>query len=61
MHTLYTKNINFKKIKKPASEIECFHSVHYFYAIQIDNIISHDEKNIKHYMNIAVHSKVLHC
>lgn len=44
-----------------ASEVECFHSLHYFYAIQIHNTTSHDEKNIEHYMNKAVHSEELHC
>lgn len=59
---MYNENINVKKIiKMSASEVECFHSLHYFYAIQIHNTTSHDEKNIEHYMNKAVHSKLLHC
>lgn len=36
MHSLYIENINVKKfIKMSATEIECFHSVHYFYGFQI--------------------------
>lgn len=49
---MYNENINVKNfIKMSASEVECFHSLHYFYAIQIHNTTSHDEKNIEHYMH----------
>lgn len=57
---MYMENINVKKfIKMSATEIECLHSVHYFYTIQIHNITSHNEQNVKHH--ITVHSKELHC
>lgn len=57
---MYMENINVKQfIKMSATEIECLHSVHYFYTIQIHNITSHNEQNVKHH--ITVHSKELHC